>query len=323
MKLLKRLASAGKRRLVGAAPEAPLWDHLDACGIPFRTPMADLISQYGSYPIGWSEALDTCTPQGHAQFIAGLAHQPTFQFSRDTDLLVPANYFFCAVQESADHRLNYAKAIHALVGLFGKGEPSSTSNTVAREWRFGHARLSCTVWPPERQDKGRNSRHDMFPETITEASITFTPAWRPPLSAEERAYCETAQPLDLGAHQSAAYGPVGPLTRDWPGDLASLPLGPAFAQDDAALLCATAPGLVDIVPRSWITAIALDRITGGRGGMEALVKLKFARSGQTHLPESWITLAYAHGDPHALDAQAEQLAARLGLEIKLYEGPSD
>ena len=158
-------------------PEAPLWDHLDACGLDFRSPMRDLIAQHGSHPIGWAPDLDICTPPCIKPLFAGLDHPPSFRFDASTDLSLPPPQFYAALRQSADHRLNYARAIKALCDLFGEGSYNGTDLSTGREWQFGQAWLRCSVDLPDRQTDAPNLRHDMFPKSRTEAAISFAPAW--------------------------------------------------------------------------------------------------------------------------------------------------
>jgi hypothetical protein len=158
------------------SPEAPLWNHLDACGLDFRTPMNQLIDLHGAHPIGWTADVDICTPPCSTPLIPGLDHPPSFRFDGSTDLSQPPAQFHAALRASSDHRINYARAIKALCDLFGQGEYSATDTSSGREWRFGQAWLRCTVYPPERQDTAPNLRHEMFPKSRTEAAIIFAPA---------------------------------------------------------------------------------------------------------------------------------------------------
>ena len=157
--------------------EAPLWAHLDRCGLGFRTPMAELIAAHGAHPIGWTPDLDICMPPCAKPLFAGLDHPPSFRFDAATDLSQPPALFHAALRASPDHRVNYARAIKALCDLFGEGEYSATQRSSGREWRFGRAWLRCEVHPPELQPNTPNLRHEMFPKSRVEAAISFAPAW--------------------------------------------------------------------------------------------------------------------------------------------------
>ena len=324
MTRVKRFLTSRISRLRKAPQtEAALWDHLDTCGIDFRASMADLITRYGSAPAVWSEKLDICVMADAAPFIPGLAHPPAFQFSPASDLSAPPRDFFCAVQASPDHRINYAKAIAALVRKFGDGTVGTASNTASRDWQFGHASLSCTVWPPDSQQPGRNTRHEIFPETITEAAIWMAPAYRVPLSKTQLAQCSNATLLPTPTPPREKMIPVGQLTHDWPSTLPPLDPGLYLSTKDAALLKQTTPGLIDILPRTWMHDISLDRITGGRGGREAIATLRYGPPEQPDLPSRSMTLCDLYGDPNALDAFANALCERLSLPLDVYEGPMD
>ncbi|MEM9583662.1 MAG: hypothetical protein AAGA08_11150 [Pseudomonadota bacterium] len=303
--------------------EALLWDRLDRCGIAFRAPMADLIDRYGAKPAIWSDQLDICILHDADPFIAGLAHPPAFQFSQDTDLLQPPSALFCAVQASPDHRINYAKAIAALKPHFGEGTVGTAANTASRSWQFGHATLSCTVWPPEAQSPARNTRHEIFPETRTEASIWMSPAYRTHPPPDLLAACACPALLPCPALPPKRLIAVGALTYDWPAEIEELPCGLYLSESGDSLLKQTRTGLIDILPRDWMRQIALARITGGRGGQEAIVTIEYSPSGQPDLPPQTMTLCEIYGDPNALDAFANDLAQRLDLPVDIYEGPQD
>jgi len=162
---------------VNRLPEAPLWDHLDACGLAFRAPMQLLIDAHGAHPIGWDPDLDICTPPCAKPLFAGLDHPPSFRFSAQSDLNQPAPLFHAALRASNDHRINYARAIKALCNLFGEGTYDGTDTGTGRVWRFGQAWLRCDAHPPEQQPSAPNLRHEMFPKSRVEAAISFAPAW--------------------------------------------------------------------------------------------------------------------------------------------------
>ncbi len=303
--------------------EQILWDRLDRCGLDFRQPMIELIERYGSKPAIWSEQLEICTLESKLDFIPGLAHPPAFQFGPETDLLKPPNALFCVVQASPDHRINYAKAIAALRPLFGEGTVGKASNTASRDWQFGHATLSCTVWPPQSQAPGRNRRHEVFPETKTEASIWISPAYRTNLPQRFIEDCKTARVLPAPAAPPKRLIAVGALTYNWPSALPEFETGLYLSANEQTLIKRITPTLIDILPRPWIRAVCLARITGGRGGQEAILTLKYSPSGQVERAARTMTLCDMYGDPHALDAFANEVSARLNLPVEIIEGPQD
>ncbi len=161
-----------------AQTETPLWEHLDSCGIGFRSSIRQLIAEHEHHPLGWAPERDICTIASPTPFVAGLDQDVSFEFDPESDLSGPPELLRCATRANPDFRINYAKATHNLVQIFGDGEPNSTQNSVGRIWTFGQAWMTCTTYPPDRQDQTeRNPRHDMFPDRATEAAIHIFPAY--------------------------------------------------------------------------------------------------------------------------------------------------
>lgn len=181
MSPLKRiLTSPFSKQNKPAETEAPLWDHLDACGIDFRASIRTLIDEHEHHPLGWAPDRDICTINSASPFCAGLDQDVSFEFDPSADLSGPPQHLRCAVRADPDFRMNYARATHALVKLFGEGVANSTDTSVGRIWTFGDAWVTCTTFPPNRQDQSqRNPRHDMFPDRATEAAIHIFPAYHP------------------------------------------------------------------------------------------------------------------------------------------------
>lgn len=306
-------------------PEAPLWNHLDACGIPFRTASQDLIAEFGTFPLVWTPSLDACSIEGKKPFIPNLANPLTFKLHKGLDPDSPPTDFSTAVQATDDHRLNFAKAISGLRAAFGPGDVASASNTVARRWRFGWAEIRCTTWPPENQDnRGLNSRHKMFPETITEAQISVIPGWRPPLTDQEAAWCRTAQALapELPGPQEHPFRPIRPQTRDWPDGVQAFSGPLALSEDKAAILWHAAPGLINIVPVAVCHSLHLDRIEASRSSAAASLMIHFEdlpsrTTGRTR------RIVSRGGALDGLDALAEDLAKATNLPLTSYTGPMD
>lgn len=317
MKSLKRLFTGPHRREGGATPEAPLWDRLDACGIAFRAPMAELITRHGSFPSPWGSQCEACVIGSTTPFIDGEGQQAAFEFADDADMTAPPLQILCSVAASPDHRLNYAKAVHALVKLFGEGEVHSGETSTSRVWRLGHAWLACTVYPPEK-NVHLDAPHPRPEAERVAAALRITPSWRTPLSDEEAAWCAQADPLGPPWPAEAASRLITPLTRDLPQD-AGLLSGPAITPDGAALVMIRADGLCDILPAAQIETVELRRITAGRSGPSASVSLGYqpakASAQYPKQPRRYFNLAYLPGDAAALDGAAKGLAARLGVRL--------
>ena len=141
--------------------------------------MQDLIARHGSFPSTWDRDADACICEGTKPFIQVQDQPLTFQFGTGTDLSAPPAMLWCAVDANPDHRLNYAKAVYALVKLFGDGEAHSGKDCTYRLWQFGRAQLTCTVYPPDK-NAWRDTPHERSERDRVKASICIIPHWQPP-----------------------------------------------------------------------------------------------------------------------------------------------
>jgi hypothetical protein len=215
--------------------------------------------------------------------------------------------------------LNFAKAIAELTKVFGKGKASSASNTVAREWVFGLAQISCTVWPPDQQHGGRNDRHLKFPNSIEEASIAIRPAWRAPLSDEDYDICAKASShwaTPTPVQTLEFYPGVTKYSRDWPKSLRALPQGIALTPEGDLLLTRT-QGIVDIFTAGEVTALELNRLTPARGGAEAYLDVKVTVNCRDGIAQQSRPIASIFGNTMGLDTCATELAGKLGLPLDI------
>lgn len=323
MKSLKRLFSRRAVLKDAATAEAHFWDYLDACGIPFRTPMVDLITRHGSFPTPFVAGSETCIIEGAQPFVAGQDRPPFFQFSARTDISAVPERLWCAVDANPDHRLNYAKAIHALVQLFGEGEVRSGGDSTARHWNLGHAQLSCTVYPPEK-NLWRDTPHERPQRDRVKASICIVPNWRLPVSPQETTWLATAEDVLGTLPDSRQTATITPLTRDLPAGTQLAP-GVAFAPGNGAdkggaILRLRADGLVDILPQARAETVELHRVTAGRGGVSATLSLGYTAPGAPQdQPRQMLTLSYVSDAAHALDGAADRLAAKLNLGLNTHD----
>ncbi|MEP3347765.1 MAG: hypothetical protein ABJN34_05280 [Litoreibacter sp.] len=299
------------------SPEAPLWSFLDACGIPFRAPIKDWVDQMHLTHSGWSDGLDYCIPPTQTPLIDGLDFPIRAQVSEYTDYDAPPDYLWGALQGVNDLRLNYAKGIAQLSALFGKGIETSSTNTISREWRFGLARVTCSVSPPDKQRLGSNTRHQMFPETEQEALVAIHPAWRTPLGKSEHSACATA--IQVWSTPNPTDTPLlTARSRDWPIAVTTLQQGLALSSNDALLQVKPA-GVVDIYPCDAITGLKLERITAGRGGAGSYLTVETTsktREGPRKRSQEIASSLSTAG----LDEISENLAQRLDAPLTTWAG---
>ena len=302
--------------------EAPLWDLLDACGLPFREPLGIWLDQFHSQASVWSDTLEYSIPDNQVPLFDGLDSLIHAQFDENTDLDQAPDYLSGAVRGAGDHRLNYAKAIAGLTRALGKGKENSKSNTVSRIWNLGLARVECTVWPPDKQQKGgRNDRHRLFPETIEEAHISIHPAWRAPLEEERAVLLKEAKLLwtDTSSQQGPSFGKFARQVQNLG---AGCPLGLSLLPGHALIRHYPAD-ILDWMPLDQLTGLNLDRIEPGRGGAQCDLYLRHQATIRAGARDTKLSVASMSGTSVGLDQLAEDLATQLDLQLKTWTGVSD
>ncbi len=236
----------------------------------------------------------------------------------------PPLTLFGHVRTHTTSKANFELACQELEALFGVGHDNSASNTMSRRWDFGLASVTATVFPPALNRQFRpNSRHDTDPDSETDCTLTIVPAWRDPVTDTEQKWLFSYNPMF-----AAVPGDAQPLvviqsyTVDWPGR--KLPPLPGFglSKDGAALLHIPALGLINILPRNWMTTVERNSLLPARGPGEASINIRFQPGGQDHL-ESSLAIAARVGDPYVFDDLAQDLANKLDLPLRLHEQLND
>jgi len=317
-----------KRRASAARSEQALWAHLDACALPFRAPVAEWVRDGHVTPSVWSAGIDYVLPdlpKDAPLFIPGLDTPMRVQLVDRTDLSAPPGYLWGAVRDQDSAALNYARAVAQISALFGPGTEASSSNTLAQIWQFGHARLSCTAFPPELQDPNLppNQRHTLEPGSQCEARIDIQPAWREPA---EVAQCAGATLIWADPAPAALDGPLPSaltrFSRDWPTDVPALPPGIARTPEGAVLYI-RAGGVVDVFAPKTLDALRLNRVGRARGAAFCALDAQYSTHGPDGPLRSHCTLARVDGSEAALDDVAAQVAQAADLPLRRLDSLND
>ncbi len=178
---------------------------LDARGLPWRDSAGDLIKRFGTQKdrfYGW----DVIPIQ--AALLDGLKVPLSANFDANLCAAVPLIYFSCQVHRSDDTAANLAFTVQQLEAALGPGTDSSVSNTMARRWEDGYARIEAIVWPRELQHaRLSNPSHDRFPFLAFSCHVSILMRYLMPLTAQERTWVRSFQSL-RGVSESVALTPA-------------------------------------------------------------------------------------------------------------------
>lgn len=300
------------------AAEQPLYDVLDAYGIPFRSPMADLLAAYGSSET-WSKGVVACEIADAKPLIDGLVGTIEFTWNERASVSQAAwpQIFSAYVRRSSDARVNFAWAAERLVSLFGEGDRVSTANTETLQWRFGEATVRANAFPAELQDpkmSRNNNRHKKVEGSATECRISITPRWAPLPTAEEHVAIESYVPVwprpipTMPAWQPL---PTALTSRCYPAAARELPTGFGFDPGTKFLVRVDGPERVTIVATAQIIGVQCDNILPAKGSGGSRLDLEI---NQPHTRPARLHVA-SGAKPGGLDALASQLAERLGVPL--------
>jgi len=307
------------------AAEQPLYDLLDAHGIPFRSPMADLLATHSSYESRWARGVTVCEIADAKPVIDGLVGPVKFTWNERSSISRAAwpQVFRSYVRRSADARANFSWAEERLVRLFGDGEDTSLVTTKARRWQFGEATVTASAFPADLKDPkmtGSNNRHKKIKGSATECAIRITPMWAPLPTPEEHVAIETYVPVwPLPVRHMPAWGTAATtLTSRWyPAAANELAVGVGFDPATRFLVKVMShrPERVSIAPVAQIATVQCDHIlpAKGSGGSRLYVEITQPDVG----PER---LDVASGDkPGDLNDLAAELGQRLGVPVNTNE----
>ncbi len=304
-------------------PEAPLWAFLDRLDLPFRTPLAVLLAQHGQQP-GSANWLSDCVLPGKT-LLRGLSPFAV-QVREGDDPTLPPVELVAAYRSGRtptdwlmDRRVyrNFDRVLQAVQAELGPGENAASSNTRAREWRYGMARLSVTVFPPALNPRrGNNVRYAADPGARHECSLRINPGWLPDLSAAQLAMVAEYHPI--GAAMEPFFGRyhmAAPWHR-WPAGAGPRPVtgyGPAAG---GAGLVIVAGDLVHAIPRADLQELSREVLMPARGPGQVDLSVRYAPAGLTGVRPHLLVLARTQFERSALLAEGQALAAALDIPLR-------
>jgi hypothetical protein len=319
-------------------PDAPLWDLLDGLGLPFRESCGALVDQFGSTPSPWLHGYVECALPG-PRILPGLS-EFMVQLGPDADLTIApesliATYrmhnhppLLTRLSDWLDDRRadrNFQDLTGALTKLLGPGVDGSLSNALSRQWVFGRGEVKTYAFPPYlNRARYPNSRHTADPGSETEASVTISLGWLPPLTAQERGWLETFQVIAASEHWSYPSSDPYAFLRSkrseawhfWPADLGPCPAAAiGLGADGMGFVKINPLGLVHVMPRAWLTRVEHLTLTPAKGGGAQYLDLCYLRGGQSGLPERRINLQSCGYADASLGPAARTIAERLSLPL--------
>ena len=303
------------------AAEAPVWALLDRLGVPFRQSVGPLVASYGTEKCVWWDELFYCHLPG--QRILPAASAFSFRVWPGLDATLPPPDFSADLRgarwQLSDMVINrraernFDDALQGLVPLLGPGEEGSVSNTRARIWQFGRARVELMCFPPRlNRTFGKNTRHIRDPGSEHEATLRISPMWMPDLTEAELNWLRDFRVL--GQLSPPRHAALDTRTR-WQ----SLPAGQWQSgygiSRDLAAFCTVSGQYAIIIPRATLLSVALDIATPAKGTGGADVSISYAPVGHDPRHEFRFTVATAPYAPNPLEDVASALATALDLPL--------
>lgn len=168
---------------------------LDSRGVPWRKSAGTMIAECGTQSDRWYE-WDIIPIPTRVPLLDGLKVSLRANFDRNLCASVPLIYFSCQVHISDDTDANLAHAASQLEAVLGRGTDSSVSNTRARRWDDGYARIEAITWPRELQFAGlSNPAHKRHPFLAFSCHVSIQMTYLAPWSAQERVWARSFQSL--------------------------------------------------------------------------------------------------------------------------------
>lgn len=211
-------------------PKNPIQQTLDAAGIPWRVPRAELTARYGirrHAAYDWDVIeIDTAPP-----IIDGLLWPLSAQVLPQFAPHLPATQFTGLVRVAEDALENFRGAVKRFTPVLGAGETHSGANSIELCWSCAAARLRLVVWPPSMQRwTFTNPAHDRDPRLKTACHLVIDSGFRPLVTPTEHAWLasfESIAPIETrGMSATAQHSPAGQeeleFVREPPAEAAAL-----------------------------------------------------------------------------------------------------
>ncbi|WP_426955104.1 hypothetical protein [Muricoccus radiodurans] len=327
--MLNRLAALFRP---GARPppdgENPIHTLLDAAGLPWRRPRAELIVRHGIHPHG-AYGWDVIPLEAAPSVLPGLILPLSSMIRPGLLPGMPPTVLSGSIWFTDDARSNLRRAEAALRPRLGEPADESATNAIARRWCFGAATLSLTAWPPELQRPGIDiPAHHRDPRLRTACHIDIETGFRPTLSEREAAWLRGFVPIASIPGQEGGGGPLAAVAAPEPDlDIIRQPpdeLGPVrgrigLAPEAEALILCTRE--LRVIPMERVAGFHLRRTLPARGGGGARLEAVL-RGGSPDLPVRHLLIASTPG-LDALDGLADALAEATGRPLEIGETDYD
>lgn len=190
----------------------PVLDWLDAAGVPWRATRGELAARFGvgaDNPYKWESVSLDIQPSP----LDGMLWPLGFQAFARYNPAMPPERLSTHVWVGDDAEGNIGHAAAQLARSLGAQPVVDRYNTRYAEWRWDAASVCLTVWPRAMQSGAKllNPAHNRDERLEAACLVTVQTGWRPPLSAQDRAWLD-------------GYVPIGP-TRNWTSARPHSPFG--------------------------------------------------------------------------------------------------
>lgn len=295
--------------------EQPLWDYLDDCGIEFRQPKSALKQTYGSHQHEWLAGSQMVSLASPRPFLNGLAYPISFQFDSGADLADIPRYFTAYMRQSDDIYQNYNDAVAQLSALFGPGADVAATNVDARQWRFGLARVSATIWPPSRNPGlATNQRYQHIPGSMSECAIVVETGYCiAPHAAEREALSSYSE---LSATHPAYDTHLTGLSRRHAGQCQA---GFGVDNNKRFLIRYDQAQTVQMLPIEWIQQVEYVQLTPAKGA--GGISIGVAYQPPAYSKPGFLRLLEAPFEPGAYRSVALNLSQHLSVPLADLEMP--
>ena len=300
-----------------------LYHWLDGHGVPFRTPVGDLIRTHGTKPSDWLDNMDVLALPYDSAPLPQIVGPPQLNLGRGTSHDLPPQRFTFYIRAHDDPAANVAIAEAALSARFGPATSRRRTNAIELEWS-DPANPICQIRvlgfiPTDPLNQQANSRHDRIKGSKTEASITITTDYWPDLTLTERAALSDLRPVlppkEQARTASASFGIAGyGFDRPVPSDLTLSP-GLWTGGDPAQFALVSAAGRYVTFSQDDIEDVRFDQMIPAKGAGGSSISVSVRRFG---LSRRLAIVSDAYGAPD-LPALADQIAARLERPLKTSE----
>ena len=296
----------------------PIQRALDAAGIPWRVPRAELAARYGvrrHAAYDWDVIEIDTAPPIVDRLLWPLSAQVTPQFAPH----MPATQLTGLVRVADDALENFRFAVRHFMPSLGPAATSSSANTIELCWHHEAARLRLVVWPPAMQRWAfANPAHERDPRLKTACLLSIETGFRPAATEVECGWLATFEavaPIETGRMSDGAVRQTPAAERELeyvrkpPAEAAPLFGSVGFSADRTALIFYGAQ--LYLIALEDVVSFRVERMlpAKGPGGSRLAVECRTRCPG---LETKRLTVTESQGieDLNSLAAELSQKAAR-------------